>query len=506
MHRQENHFQDYNEIYASLNSRWRELCNHYLPISGQASIWRYSRESKSDDPEQGWKLHVAATVLNAANVLETVAPFLYRRGILFKAPVSLYELQKLNSGQFYGYSQVGKFLTVYPATVEETRQLANSLYRMTRRVSAPSVPFDFRYRPDGCVYYRYGAFKVMEAENPSGERVYFIREPHGSLVPDNRYSASYPGWVSHPFQSESKQSSECIESPLRSTFKAFRALTQRGKGGVYQALDLSVSPPRLCILKEGRKDGEVDWDGREGSWRVRHEGNVLAALMKADVNVPTLYSSFKTGNNHYLAMEFIGGESLNQWLGRRKRRLPIRQIVKCGARIAEVLATIHASGWVWRDCKPGNIILTKEARFRPVDFEGACRIDEPDPSPWGTRSYVPPEWDQPFRGQSRLPEDLYALGAVIYFMIVGTVPDAAHPLDLNTLRRNVPDEFSNVVKALLDPDPEARPAALTVAGQLAGMTLAPVAVSAKDTDAPSKRFKPRVASKIVIERICIQIG
>src|SRR5258705_12373088 len=95
--------QDYNQIYTSLNSRWHSLCSRYLPVTARGSIWRYSRESKPDDQEQGWKLHVAATILTAADVLETVSPFLRSRGLLSKAPVSLYELQKLNSGHFYGY-------------------------------------------------------------------------------------------------------------------------------------------------------------------------------------------------------------------------------------------------------------------------------------------------------------------------------------------------------------------------------------------------------------------
>ena len=38
---------------------------------------------------------------------------------------------------------------------------------------------------------------------------------------------------------------------------------------------MSATPPRFSILKEGRKYGEVDWDGRDGSWRVLHEAQVV---------------------------------------------------------------------------------------------------------------------------------------------------------------------------------------------------------------------------------------
>src|SRR5204863_196337 len=82
-----------------------------------------------------------------------------------------------------------------------------------------------------------------------------------------------PDWVSDPFLGRGAGGAAAhAESPLGTTFRAFQALTQRGKGGVYKALDLSAHPPRLCIMKEGRSVGELTWDNRDGRWRVRHEG------------------------------------------------------------------------------------------------------------------------------------------------------------------------------------------------------------------------------------------
>ncbi|HYY95175.1 MAG TPA: lipopolysaccharide kinase InaA family protein, partial [Pyrinomonadaceae bacterium] len=255
-------------------------------------------------------------------------------------------------------------------------------------------------------------------------------------------------------------------TPLKTTFRAFRALAQRGRGGVYQALDLSVMPPRLCILKEGREAGEVRLDGRDGSWRVRHEGRVLAALREAGVEVPRLYSSFRAERNCYIAVEFIEGESLDRWLGRRRRRLAVAAALGRGAELARLVARIHAAGWIWRDCKPGNVVLTKRGGLRPLDFEGACPVDSPDPLPWGTPAFMPPEGDDEFHGQPRLPEDLYALGAVIYFLLAGRPPDAPSPVPLEKMRRDVPDGAREVVAGLLAPDPCRRPGAAEAARKL----------------------------------------
>jgi hypothetical protein len=450
--------------YREHNARWAELCHRYLPVASGESIWKYSRRRTGSDPQQGWKLHLSATVINACDVLSAVGPALRRRNILFKAPASLRELDRINAGIHYGYSQVGKFITVYPETDAEGVALARLLHRLTRGVRAPSVPFDIRYRPESCVYYRYGSFTPLEMVASGGARVLAVRDPSGRLVPDEREGDAAPVWVADPFAPKrAGRKAEPPETKLKTTFKAFRALTQRGKGGVYLAVDLSVSPPRLCVLKEGRRDGETNWDGRDGYWRVAHEARVLAELRGAGVPVPHVYSPFKAEKNFFVAMEYVEGESLHGILKGRRRRLPTRQALALGLGLAELVARVHAAGWVWRDCKPSNVILTAGGELRPLDFEGACPVERPDPLPWGTPSFVPPEWYGAPCARPRLPEDLYALGATLYLMLVGRAPAVASPLAVGRARRGVHREVCRLIEGLLDPNPDQRPSAAAVA-------------------------------------------
>jgi serine/threonine protein kinase len=183
------------------------------------------------------------------------------------------------------------------------------------------------------------------------------------------------------------------------------------------------------------------------------------------VNVPLLYDSFGLEQNHYVAVEFIEGESLNQRLERLRRRLPVAAALRYGAGLARLVAAVHAAGWVWRDCKPANVIVTKSGELRPLDFEGACPADRPDPLPWGTPAFMPPDGDEGDRGRPRLPEDLYSLGAVIYFLLTGRPPDASTP-PLESVRRNVPPGAARVVAGLLGRDPSRRPSAAEVARRL----------------------------------------
>jgi hypothetical protein len=455
-----------------LSDEWERLCAAYLPVTVEGSIWRHSRTRSPRDPEQGWKLHVSSNILNANAVLGAVAPFLLARGVVFKAPRSLRELEKINSGIFYGYSQVGKFVTVYPRSDEEALSVARRLHLLTEGVCAPAVPFDLQYGPGSCIYYRYGAFRVAELESADGTRTLALKDPCGNLVPDER-TAAKPDWVSDPFAVRRTASAGAsVPSPLQTTFRVFGALTQRGKGGVYKALDVNGGLPRLCIVKEGRRGGELQWDGRDGRWRVMHEERVLDSLRAAGVAVPSVYSSFEAAGNYYLVTELVEGETLQTLLAARRRRLSISQVLGYGVRLTELLTRVHAAGWVWRDCKPANVVVTASGELRPLDFEGACTVARPDPVPWATPPFIPPETATGAR-RPGAGDDLYALGVVLYLLLTGELPQGQPPTPVQRLRRNVPSGLSRLVSGLMDADPLRRPDAPDVTRALKAAAAGP---------------------------------
>lgn len=462
----------------SLTLGWEKLCAQFLPIAPDTSIWRYSREPTPDDPAQGWKIHIAATILTANRVFDRVALLLNNFNVLFKAPCSLHELSRLNCGLFYGFSQIGKFITVYPRSPDEAVSLTRELTRLTKRLIAPAVPYDLPFHDSRCIFYRYGAFgSSLEIVNQDGTRLPAIRNPKGELVEDSRKpGAAVPGWLRDPFPKPQPRRKSSPVSPLKTTIRAFEALSQRGKGGVYRALDLSVLPARLCVLKEGRRHGETDWDGRDGFWRVRHEGAVLAALSAAGVAVPEVYLTFQSGGHYYLVTEFIEGQTLQSLLS-KKRKISVSQALEFGRQIAEALSQIHAAGWVWRDCKPLNLVVSKDGWLRPLDFEGSCRVNRPDPLPWGTEGYVPPESSKIPESGSRLAEDLFALGATLQQLLGGQTPKPGEPLTkLQKFSQRVPAGVKKLVSELRDSNPQLRPSA-RVAAQVLTAALAEVTES-----------------------------
>ena len=452
-----------------LEKQWQELCARYLPLAPHDSIWRYRRSRSSNEPAHGWKLHVSATVLNAGRVLQKVAPVLVDRGVQFKAPSSLKEVIRLNSGLNDGYSQVGKVITVYPRTSEEAVHLAGQLHKLTVRMAAPAVPFDLKYSATSNVYYRFGAFRPLEIEHDNGKRSPAVRGPDGELVPDRREQAK-PDWVTDPFEAQHlRRKNRKPQHELATAYCAFRALAQRGKGGVYQAVDFTMKPARLCLIKEGRKYGELTWDGRDGRWRVRNEEHLLKELLAHGVDVPRVYSSFELDGNAYLVTEFIDGESLQSLLSRLRSRMPISRVLKYGIQLGTFFFQMHAAGWVWRDCKPMNIMVTRHGNLKPLDFEGACRVDRPDSMLWGTPGFIPPEWLAVER-QTGLPDDLYALGSILYLLATGRVPETTNPIAPEILRRNIPDELRELIMSLLSTEPRLRPSAKEAVARLNWIT------------------------------------
>lgn len=441
-----------------LRAQWGDLCARFLPVKSHGSTWRYSRESAAGDPVQGWKIHLSANLLTACDVLQRVAPYLQRTGALFKAPDSLEDVQRINCGLSHGFSQIGKIITIYPQTDEIAVAIARRLHRLTSGLEAPTVPFDLHFRPGSCVYYRYGAFDSLKMETPDGKSAPAMRRPDGRLVPDRREAGcAKPDWVSDPLANRKiARAAKSEDTPLKTSFRAFQALSRRGKGGVYQAIDLSGPTPRLCILKEGRRGGEINWDGRDGRRRLQNEERVLGSLSAVGVAAPAVIAAFEVEGNYYLATEYLDGENLQTALLKRRKRLSISQTIRYGIQIATIVSGIHHAGWVWRDCKPSNLILMKTGALRPIDFEGACPIDDPDPWPWNTREFSPPDHLDICPGRSRLPEDLYAIGATLYFLLTGRLLTEPAPSSIGKIRRNVPLELCGLISELLDSDPNRR--------------------------------------------------
>lgn len=363
---------------------------------------------------QGWKLHVSATIQSAAQVFSRIESILAEGGVPFKMPRDLQHLLLINSGA-EGFSQIGKFITVYPHSVEEAVALAEKLHRSTRGLAGPRVPFDLLYKPRSLVHYRYGSFRGTRSK-PAG----FIRAPDGKLIRDRRAPKSaMPLWLEDPFP-KSRRSRPFLD-PIGRDYLVFTAKSQRGKGGVYEAIDLSVNPPRAVIIKEGRRHGETDRDGKDARQRLRHEGRVLRALRLSGLPVPEVLQEFVQGGNRYLVLEFLPGNPLIPPSAGRPATFSWRRADRLIRMVSPLLDKVHSCGWVWRDLNPTHL-LCHRGEIRLIDFETACRLGERRISPWGSADYLPPNYRNQTMRKSGTTEDDHALGVIAFQLMTGRLP------------------------------------------------------------------------------------
>jgi serine/threonine-protein kinase len=174
-----------------------------------------------------------------------------------------------------------------------------------------------------------------------------------------------------------------------------------------------------------------------------------------------------------LVMDLVPGLDLRRRL-RADGPLPAAVAAEVVAQAADALAYVHANGVVHGDVKPGNILVPLDGSpVKLADFGVARRIDRPYGATHATPEYVAPEV---VAGATPSPaSDVYALGVVLYELIVGRSPFRGGPPS-EVLRRHaecvivpppgMPAVLWPVIEACVSPEPHRRPSAASIVGRV----------------------------------------
>ncbi len=205
--------------------------------------------------------------------------------------------------------------------------------------------------------------------------------------------------------------------------------------------------------------------------RFRREAIAVARLNHP--NIVGVHDAFAHDGRQAVVMQLVDGKSLRQLLD-SQRRLGPELTIHIGAAIAGALDEAHRAGFVHRDVKPGNILVTSDGRVLLTDF-GIAKGLEPgeedltsDNVMMGTAKYLSPEQVRGRRLDGRA--DIYSLGLVLYECLAGRVPflgqtdaDTAlarlqrDPTDLGHLRPTLPIGLVNLIHKTLARNPAHRP-------------------------------------------------
>ena len=215
-------------------------------------------------------------------------------------------------------------------------------------------------------------------------------------------------------------------------YQVLSELGQGGMGVVYRCMDLSgrievalkALPPELVHDRDEMED-------------IRDNFSLVANLVHQNIAACRTLEEDKRTGECYLVMECVEGESLRQWMRRRRREgaLTLDDALPILRQVAEALDYAHGRRVMHRDIKPGNIMVCNDGTVTVLDFGLAAQIRSSMShvsmaysGNSGTRPYMAPEqWEA-------LPQDgavdQYALAVVAYEMLSGQVPFASDDAEI----------------------------------------------------------------------------
>jgi outer membrane protein assembly factor BamB/tRNA A-37 threonylcarbamoyl transferase component Bud32 len=233
-----------------------------------------------------------------------------------------------------------------------------------------------------------------------------------------------------------------------------------GMGAVYQARDRRFAAvEKIVALKEMVNAAPDPRLRRISIQNFEREANILASL--SHPSIPKVFDYFSEGNRSYLLQEFVHGVTLEQILDQRRQPFKQDEVVDWALQICDVLAYLHSHKppVIFRDIKPGNLMLRDDGRVMVIDF-GIAKVFEHGQrgTMIGTEGYSPPEQ---YRGVAEPRGDLYALGATLHHLLTGRDPRLEPPFTfherpIRLFNTEVSPELEAVIMQVLSYDVQDR--------------------------------------------------
>jgi serine/threonine protein kinase len=223
-----------------------------------------------------------------------------------------------------------------------------------------------------------------------------------------------------------------------------------GFGSVYKATDMQ-NEGRLVAIKEVDLLKLHPQVITEAIAAFQSEVSLLSQLDHP--NLPRLYEHFQHPGRWYLVMDFIAGETLEEYQSRApNRRLLLSEALDIGLQLCTVLDYLHSQQppIIFRDLKPSNIMRTPTGQLYLIDF-GIARYFKPgqakDTVALGSLGYAAPE--QYGKAQTTPRADIYSLGAVLHQLLTARDPSDS-PFSFPPLRPQSHSDPGSLSSSMVD--------------------------------------------------------
>lgn len=215
-------------------------------------------------------------------------------------------------------------------------------------------------------------------------------------------------------------------------YEVLKKIGQGGMSVVYLVMDSHVK--KNWALKEVRREGAKDF-------AMLRQGLMVEKEMLKNLdhpNLPRIVDVIETEDVIYVVMDFIEGMTLRAVL-KEFGPQPQEYVVEWAKQLCEVLNYLHTRKppIIYRDMKPGNIMLKPEGGVMLLDFGIAREFKEEsveDTQCLGTRGYAAPEQFGE-RGQTDPRTDIFGLGATMYHLLTGMMPAGEPPYEMLPIRQ-----------------------------------------------------------------------
>jgi serine/threonine-protein kinase len=468
------------EARAVLQHRLFELAVIYLLVFGMAFLWRHAVRRNYDATIT--TLHVVVLMLLGAAAL-----VLHRR-----APIALPKLRALELGMIgllafrVAFAQywlmLGHSIRNDPMAAQRTLQnhvlltailvLTSGIYvpKSWRRAAAVGVPLGLL--PFATLFalraLHPGALAWLARPGVSGRAAPIALYGYDALLLMTLAVGS--AWGAFTM---SRLRRQVVEARQLGQYRLRRRIGAGGMGEVYLADHQLLKRP--CAVKLIRPDDAADPRALE---RFEREVRITATL--SHWNTVEIYDYGRTEDGTYFyVMEYLPGLSLAELVERHGPQ-PAGRVVFLLRQVCDALREAHAAGLIHRDIKPSNIFAARRGGLDdvaklldfglvlPLALHGAGDRRGGDGRALGTPLYMSPEQ---VRGDREIDAraDIYALGAVAYYLLTGTPPfdrgsgaevmmaHARSPVTPPSSRRNgIPADLERVVLRCLAKDPAER--------------------------------------------------
>jgi serine/threonine protein kinase len=255
---------------------------------------------------------------------------------------------------------------------------------------------------------------------------------------------------------------EAIKNPDR-VFGKYVLLNELGRGGagvVYKAWDSPLQ--QYVALKFIRNQDSTDHDSTSGSSQIEEfQKEARMSVRLRHPNIVRIYELGSMSNRYYLAMEYIEGGSLLEFIhGGKEKNQKTRfnsdplKFLKIMLSIAQAVDYAHNTKppIIHRDLKPHNVLVDKTGNPYVVDFGLAKEVEVGDNQTLtgvvkGTPTYMAPEQAEGRNREIDARTDVYSLGAILYEMLTGRPPYLGEsvPEILRKIATELPERPNEVI-------------------------------------------------------------